>query len=934
MSDTAITTVPSMDLAIKTFLSSDRVEKIRLQEILNKSPYCPEWLSQNICKKLLEHPLHIDSQTHALFYQRIKPGVKIGKNKTEKDLLTIAVDRTILLVSHYEFLVVLLETLTDHKFYAELKSIHEIPFSILRVCISEKTLRCFVFNNLSAECYEDLDVRDLVRKIQLGFEIQINTIADLLTHQPGFDTDTPPPRLDTRYVPNAKRQKVSPHWEDFEEFLAYFPERQILNPTAKRLPIDSGRIEILLTSYTIIWSTMKAFIKTLSRRRAHQLGKKLSMRSVFPMVLALTAQSFDQRTLRHQGLKKIFIERDLSEELQMMANLLDATLTDGNVIDPRYNEGVEVNKSRANRLLGIYEKNILMKTSGGHKYFKNGAFGLVPITRNPSMSFIAELDFAEMFGSTSMRVREFLYKKNRLEYFAYEFPSHISLCAVEVALAKITNRCNIPIEEGEPIPIIKDYILTPTAFAGPAIVCKPTTMLALRMVANLNAFIARKLEPTCYWRLCIRDLIYAPPASCPELHDIAVFCMASALFSRLATKENQRGLQWMFLPGDEFFHLYRLIPTLCRQFPFFYHRTTLQEARESLLVLLEANRRERRWLSLKAWVAVSDHLEDKIDFTDPRTMAVVDGLETRRNKCARKHVKKLGIPMNHTVRGKSTFPAAELWRAFLSREPVLSAHLETLLGHQTKAIKMAPQERETPMCGKTKKAVLEFEEFEEIVQKLEMERIGRHIQTKSLLLQAYNYYLTQSFSIPSQCRTVEIKYDASSYPCGTLPMGPEMSKIPHRKCTRKNIQSHIDYYMNTNFVSILGLCFLGVEQLPGEVSEELKQIMSMSVPMAHELRLVDGSTMFETECFILPILEFSSVGEVPELNEYSTDTCQISDLMAMNLIIEYGQELKARNDVTYNLNCDQTYIECMRHLQEMMADESKPSQEQETKLKI
>jgi len=888
-----------MEVALQAFFITESPERFKLFELLADDSNDVEWHAKDVCCRLIEKPLRISSSEHRLFLKRVKPGLTLGRVKSQTLACVVIDESTTMLVSHYDTLVSLLDVLLDTSFYAHLHSIREIPLNILKICLSKRGLRRFVFSNLSDECRSEIDAEDLRRKSDLGFEIYINSIDDLFEMQTLMTNDTPSPRMNGRYTRPSKRQKQPTGWTEIDTILNLFVERSGAPDSVQPTEYLIG---VLLSAYNMLYVDISRIRESVLLHSVNQetASRALSMHSAFPTMLSLMAEEFDLRTLSRPMVRAYFADfPQLTLTLQNSANRLKAYLDEGDIIDPRFDQGLDVFGRRA----GLFYDTVHNAHTGEHMKQQRHNWVMRKVSCIPATLLLTQLDEFFIFGGTALRLREFLDDRDRLEYFCYVFEKD-SLFSLEAALISVRRWCDID--------FLENYLVCPLPNGtGCAVVTTASVMLGLRMLAATGAFMAGRIEPVSYWRFCVRNLVHTPPNSCVELHDVAVACMAAAVISKL---EDGRVLRSLRPPGSDLFYAYRLLPELCTAYSELPRHKELKKLRESVRVLFGSMCLRRKYtISRPVLHMVTEEIRRHANIEE------YSGLREKLEKRSRlkRYLSQSRIPINIFYNNENPLHCAEIIRAMLDHaEPRLDRFTllmkDLVVGAELKELEPRKPAKELDPCMGTTKTPT-FEAFENAIRRTEDATNVAVSMAPDAVRTAYSYWVSRGFFVPSlHHRTGQQQQSRSE----ELPIELAAAALPERDCTKENIREHTSRYSNNSFISFLYCCFTDSDHVSTSALEELQNIVFTEEPKCLTLRL---AYTIRRSCTELPAEESFMLGGVhnDDIEDEKTDSCVIGDRLALELVSQYAHRLVAGYGVTEKLDFNKSYLECIEHMQEM-----------------
>lgn len=890
-----------MEFAVEVFCDSDGAEVQRLRKLLDHEQIRDiDWHLKDVCRRLIERPLRVNSKEHAPFWCALDNELSLAQGRHSKLACVVIDKRETMLVSHYDLLVALVGVLSDASLYAKLKSLRALPLFLVQLLISKPGLRRFMFASLSDACREEINVDDLRRKSELGFEIYINTIDDLMAARGFAANDTPTPLVEARYERPSKRTKQPDEWYEPQRFLELFPVRGACSDVAV-VPFSAQLIAVLLSAHSMLHTDLARLRSSSSDVNWDaSAGKLADMRSAFPVMLSLLGEELDQQTLGR--LRPYFAgHQGVLETLQSSAQRLRAHLTNGDLSDPRFAEGISLYARRAERMFHRH-KSHFQDTTRRASFYNPRECALHEVSAVPVAHLLRQLDAANMFAGATLRLREFLHEQDRLEYFAYRFPRGVSLFEVSASLAALAGWWQLPMLSES----CWRVVLTPKGRA--ALVTTPSIMLGLRMVSITRAYIAGLVQPASYWRFCLRNLVHLPPSTCPQLHDVAVFCMAAAVGCRL---DEGHVLTQLAPPGHPHFPAYRLLPALC---------TALDSEHPELLV-----RTVRLLIPRQRKISVAlQHVHRTHDYLEAEPELDEDGL-------AERLLLRMDRPARFKAEGhrivltkcrpwreqKNPLYVGELLNAFLASVHTTPRHIANLLSDLLAGVELGPQKPQArapyTSANTSRLCVERYAELEARVRR-EEEAMGAGSVglDRGQLSQAYEYYVARGYFVPSLRHLAEIDtYSPSPDHASTL-HDVETAPVPPKHCTADNISEHIDHYRKPEFIQFLYHCLVDAESWP---EPNLGDILAVEEPPLLELCLCDGTSAPIEFSFLLsragvPVGEKRSV---PEPNSSGID-----DRYAQDLVTQYADGLVLSDRVTKRMDYAKSYLECVQHLHELM----------------
>jgi hypothetical protein len=888
-----------MELAIQLFFVSNGPEKIRLEQVIGKEKGVKvEWHAEDVCRRLIHKPLHIDSKQHSLFWDNLRSGLSLGRVRVQALACVIIDNMETMLVSHYDVLVTMMEVLLDEEFYSQLDSLRELPLFILKILVSKQGLRRFVFKNLSESCRAEIDTDDLRRKSELGFELYINTVDDLFEFREFESNDTPSPSIEGRYERPLKRPKQPDEWYEAEEFLKFFPVRRGCDPRSSVISFSADSIATLLSAYSMLWTDLN---------RLRSTGDKTAdMKSAFPMMLAFMAEDLDQQTLgRARGY--FAGDQDILETVQISAQRLRSFLVGGDIIDPRFAEGRSVYGNRAQLLYEIHCSRFENDRVNRASLYNAREWSLQHVTVVPVLHFLKQLDAAAMIAGRSLRVREFLHEKDRLEYFAYRFPQGVSLFAVESSLAALCNWWDIPMLNNTA------YVVVPAENDQVAIVTTPSVMLCMRMISITRAFVAGIVEPTSFWRFCVRNLVHLPPKNCPELHDIALFCTTAAVGYKLV---NGHVFKSLATPGNPLFAVYRFLPAFCR----YYRRmkgNTYGDLCKYVRLLLQARSSKQLTVSFSTLYLVLDILGEhpqQSEYSD--LIEKINSRITRPERHKKRGYSRVFLAPRRPLRDtKRALYLHEILRATMDNQWDRPDRLQMLLDDLLVDAKLTSPPTRTPKVyvdrGIGQQRIESFAKLEERVRR---EEIGIPALDAELLTLAYSYYTSRGFFVPTLHDITSIdKLTAEQNETPTT----SHQILPPQECTADNVREHTEHYFSANFIEFLYQCFMDTEESSGVNLSQIQTLLTTEEPPLLEVRLSNKKEALIDECFLL---SRANIQHKKGSDFSGGNTCSIDDQLAQDLVTQYGQDMVIGTQVTAKMDYGKSYLECVQHLHEMLED--------------
>lgn len=845
-----------MDEAVDDFLESHSPNALHLLGIFSHN----QAQAKAFCHDLISNrQLKIEDESHALFYRCFKQ--HLANDYSTKRKLYVVRYKGWQTISFADALRSLVATLLDGELYSAVENICQFPAYILSVCFAKPVMRHWFLSQLSEQCLEDTNLQQLRTQADLGFELFVNSVSDLKRTADELLHDTPNATLSAGFRRSKRLRDWSTVWNTPRLMLESFPARRAVQ--------DHGFAnELTIRQLLTFYSMTSNLVNALAGQNPCTDERVFNMRSAFPLVLAFVAESIDQQTLGRPLVRRYFAENAVVvRKLNELANSFKNKLIGGSLQNPAIDYGMHTYTQRAQQLSERYDAMFASKVRKPKL-----SWGRVRVRPEPVSRLLAEYDDALIFTGAAARVREFMHTHDRYAYFAYRFAPDVRASEVrkELLLMEAEN-CG---------DFISHYCIALTPGGGFALVTQPDIMLCMQTLGMLHMFVATYMDPLAVYRVLMRNLSHAAPATMPQLHDVSLFCAVQAMAFSLGGPIVRKNT---VPPTHADFELYRFLPVVSTIFR--DHAETVENLTNAFRIMLPC--RHGYEITRNGGMAMLNLIGNS-DTLDEKTKADLKARLEAKLQDKRGYANAWGYVKLGTCKNKLRVSLAEILRAICADRR-----------NSADVIALFKQIRPN-MSQKTWKQGF----------------VGRSSAEGPAFAEIESYAEFRASALPGE-RTdrayAELLLRGHFTPFKLKPVASDLRQLPHTVSTADNVEYQANFFRCKAFQAIFGNIMKRSEIDMRESDKLTDRLIRSDTPLYVNICIDKESVPLERSFFKQRI----DVKREP-MRATADDAARITDATILDLAEHYGYEVLATDRVTEQFDREKSYVECIERLHEMM----------------